>query len=58
MFICENCLKEKFTNDGLGRSYGRCEFCEDVKTCYDISSKYLNPKKVDNKNDWLGDILD
>jgi len=43
MFICDKCL-EKFNNWGLIRSYGRCEICGVIQSCYDIPSKYLELK--------------
>jgi len=50
MFICDECLKERFHNETtIFKSNGRCEICENVKFCSDIPSKYLRVK-IDKPN--------
>lgn len=44
MFICEKCLKENFKNWAMPVSYGKCEFCEEVKDCCDVKSGNLIEK--------------
>lgn len=45
MFICNQCLKENFTNaPSLFKSHGRCEICDHSAVCSDIKSSYLEPK--------------
>ena len=46
MFICEKCLKEKYTNSpSLFQSVGSCEVCEKVRECSDIRCGDLELKK-------------
>lgn len=45
MFICNDCLKERFANWGsLSKSWGHCEFCKRTRVCYDIPSDQLIAK--------------
>lgn len=41
MFLCEKCLDDNFKNFAIPFSRGKCEFCEKVKVCVDIPSKFL-----------------
>jgi hypothetical protein len=48
MFICDDCLKEHYTNHrSLFRSYGPCEICGKPSDCSDIRSKNLCRKIVE-----------
>lgn len=50
MFICEDCLKKYFAISGAlaPLSYGPCEMCKRVRTCYDIPSSSL-PTRIKPK---------
>lgn len=50
MFICEPCLEKNFKNWGMFQSYGKCEICDKVCSCYDIASSRLERKVVSIKN--------
>lgn len=46
MFICNKCLQQYYQNNPNPiRSYGPCEFCQRTKTCSDILSSCLIPRK-------------
>jgi hypothetical protein len=47
MFICNDCLKNKFTNSpSIGRYRAVCEGCGQVKDCSDLHSSFLVRKAV------------
>jgi len=51
MFICDECLKENFTNSpSLAKSNGICEWCDTTQNCSEIPSGKLHTK---NKPDWI-----
>jgi hypothetical protein len=47
MFICNQCLKKKFTNnESMFKSRGSCEICNKVDVCNEIKSSYLVPRNL------------
>ena len=45
MFICNDCLKQRFTNaESLFKSGGSCEICNEKKVCNEIQSSRLTPR--------------
>lgn len=44
MFLCQKCLEDNFKNLATPFSHGKCEYCEEMKICADIPSKYLIKK--------------
>lgn len=46
MFICNNCLEEKYTNsESFLKSTGKCELCDNIEDCSDIPSYRLERKE-------------
>lgn len=44
MFFCEPCRELRdWPESPLSRSYGRCEICDQVATCWDVPSSALHP---------------
>lgn len=42
MFICDECLERRFTNEPhIHKSVGPCEVCKQTAPCNDIPSRYL-----------------
>lgn len=50
MFYCEPCRAKNEWPDSLGKSYGKCEVCDEVRSCYDRPSSTL-PLPVRAKDD-------
>ena len=50
MFYCEPCaqLNDWPTYVGPPISYGLCEVCRYVRTCYDVPSRFLTPARETN----------
>lgn len=49
MFICNDCLKEKYENhESFYKSFGTCEVCKLPKTCSEIPSSFLKKKEENN----------
>lgn len=47
MFYCELCRKKNEWPQGFSGSYGPCEVCHKVATCFDVPSKYLPTRRTD-----------
>lgn len=54
MFFCEECRKARDYPESMVKSYGECELCGKIGSCYDVPSKFLTPKK---EVDLYGDTL-
>ena len=55
MFICDDCLKEKFINrKSIVKSHGSCEVCKKENDCNDIQSGHFILKEESNGKEKSG----
>ena len=47
MFYCNECRKKNDWPESMFRSYGRCEVCGKVGSCFDVASKLIPWSELD-----------